>query len=89
MKAGVGSPAAVSRMYAGISSGPVALCTFRLFNNLWTPFQSILIACIVGMSLYPVSVMLEIGVFIDIHTLLMRAAKALTRPGPTLQNLMC
>ena len=55
------SKAAVLRLYAGISSEPVALCTFMFFSNLWTPFQSILMFCIVRMSLLPVSGMQEIS----------------------------
>ena len=57
--AGANSSAAVFRMKTGISSGPVALCIFRFFNNLWMPFESTLMSCIVGAVLSPMLGMLE------------------------------
>ena len=47
-KAEASSSAAVFRMYAGISSGHMALCTLKFFSSLWTPFQSNQMFCIVG-----------------------------------------
>ena len=60
---GVSSSASVLSNLVGIWSGPVALCSLSVHSNLWMPVGVIVMCCMSGCGLMPLSGMVEMSSF--------------------------
>ena len=60
---GVNSSASVLSSLVGMRFGPVALCSLRVDSNLCTPFGVIVMCCICGCELMPLSGMVVMSSF--------------------------
>ena len=61
---GVNSSASSLRSLVGISSGPIALCTWRLESSLYTPSLVTLMLSIEGCVLVPMSGIVDVFSFL-------------------------
>ena len=62
---GVSSSASVLSSLVGLGmwSGPVALCSFSVHRSLWMPFGVIMMCCMSGCGLAPLSGMVDVSSF--------------------------
>ena len=60
---GVSSSASVLSNLVGMWSGPVALCSLSVHSNLWMPVGVIVMCCMSGCGLMPLSGMVEMSSF--------------------------
>ena len=60
---GVSSSASVLSNFVGMWSGPVALCSLSVHSSLWMPCGVIVMCCMGGCGLMPLSGMVEMSSF--------------------------
>ena len=60
---GVSSSASVLSSLVGMWSGPVALCSLSVHRSLWMPSGVIMMCCMSGCGLAPLSGMVDVSSF--------------------------
>ena len=63
MNVGISSSANVLSSLVDMWSGPVALCSLSVHRSLWMPFGVIMMCCMSGCGLAPLSGMVDVSSF--------------------------